>query len=357
MTESPATTPIPVQLSEPEFIAFIFPHLSMPRRGPKCKLGYHRVFNLILWVLYTGMQWKCLPVPRAGDGTAVIHYTTIYKVFAKWSDDGSLDQAFIASVRHLAEQHHLDLSVLHGDGSNTVAKKGGDGIGYSGHKHQKGEKVLAIVENNGFVLAPLPVAPVNEADTVLLPDGLNALKRVARLTDLKIDGCRVEVPVARHLPHRSRRAAFPHRALAGGRARSGERGGCSAAPIRRQATGTGCLVRFLRPEHRQSSTIPPTEPPSLHALRRRSSRPCSGASPVLRGSSDSSPVPRQLRLLAFLPRPGIATATAGQTRSPRFQRDPFVRDVASDPGRATAPCMTAPHMLPSTPLTVSAPAK
>ena len=113
----------------------------------------------------------------------------------------------------------------------------------------------------------------------------------------------------------------------------------------------------LRPEHRQSSAIPPTEPPSLHALRRRSSRPCSGASPVLRGSSDSSPVPRQLRLLAFLPRPGIATATAGQTRSPRFQRDPFVRDVASDPGRATAPRMTAPHMLPSTPLTVSAPAK
>jgi hypothetical protein len=56
------------------------------------------------------------------------------------------------------------------------------------HKHQKGEKVLAIVDNNGFVLAPLPVAPVNEADTVLLPDGLNALKRVARLTDLKTDG-------------------------------------------------------------------------------------------------------------------------------------------------------------------------
>ena len=47
---------------------------------------------------------------------------------------------------------HLDLSVLHGDGSNTVDKKGGDGIGYSGHKHQKGEKVLAIVDNTGFVV-------------------------------------------------------------------------------------------------------------------------------------------------------------------------------------------------------------
>jgi hypothetical protein len=34
MTKSPATTPIPVQLSRLEFIAFIFPHLSMPMRGP-----------------------------------------------------------------------------------------------------------------------------------------------------------------------------------------------------------------------------------------------------------------------------------------------------------------------------------
>jgi hypothetical protein len=45
-TAQRATTPIPVQLSEPEFTAFIFPHLSMPKRGPKCKLGYYRVFNL-----------------------------------------------------------------------------------------------------------------------------------------------------------------------------------------------------------------------------------------------------------------------------------------------------------------------
>jgi transposase len=188
MTESPATTPIPVQLSELEFAAFIFPHLSTPRRGPRCKLGYHCVFNLILWVLYTGMQWKCLPVPRTAAGKARIHYTTIYRVFAKWSDDDSLYQAFVASVKHLATHGHLDLSILHGDGTNTVAKKGGDGIGYSGHKHQKGEKILAIIDNNGFVLAPVPVVPVNEADTVLLPEGLNALKRVAKLTDLEIDG-------------------------------------------------------------------------------------------------------------------------------------------------------------------------
>jgi len=122
--QKPATTPIPVQLSAPEFEAFLLPHLSMPKRGPKCKLGYYRVFNLMLYVLYTGMQWKCLPLPHDAQGKPAIHDTTVYKVLAKWADAGSLWRAFVASVRHLAAEKHLATSVLHGDGTNTVAKKG-----------------------------------------------------------------------------------------------------------------------------------------------------------------------------------------------------------------------------------------
>jgi len=139
-TAQPATTPIPVQLSEHDFTAFIFPHLSMPKRGPKCKLGYHRVFNLILWVLYTGMQWKSLPVPHDPEGQPAIHYTTVYKVFARWADDGSLWQAFVASVRYLAAAKQLDLSVLHGDGTNTVAKKGGMVLGIRGTNTRRARK-------------------------------------------------------------------------------------------------------------------------------------------------------------------------------------------------------------------------
>jgi transposase len=137
---TPATTPIPVQLSEPEFTAFLLPHLSMPKRGPKCKLGYYRVFNLILRVLYTGMQWKCLPIPHDAQGKPAIHYTTVYKVFAKWTDDGSLWQAFVASVRHLAAEQQLDLSVLHGDGTNPVAKKGGMALDSRGINTRRGTK-------------------------------------------------------------------------------------------------------------------------------------------------------------------------------------------------------------------------
>ena len=100
----------------------------MPKRGPKCTLGYHGVFNLILWVLYTGMQWKCLPIPKDAEGKPALHYTNVYRAFARWADDGSLQQAFTASVGHLAAEKRLDLSVLHGDGTNTVAKKGAMGL-------------------------------------------------------------------------------------------------------------------------------------------------------------------------------------------------------------------------------------
>ncbi len=78
--------------------------------------------------------------------------------------------------------------MLHGDGSNTVAKKGGDGIGYSGHKHQKGEKIIVIVENNRYILAPFPVASVNVNDCILLPDSLKELMRITRSIGVSVKG-------------------------------------------------------------------------------------------------------------------------------------------------------------------------
>ena len=137
-----ATTPIPVQLSAPEFHECIFPHLSMPKRGPKCKVGYHHVFHLIVWVLYTGMPWKSLPVPTDPIGQPAIHDTTVDNVFAQWADDGSLWQAVMASVRHRAAETPLDVSVLHGDGTTTVANKGAMVVGIRGTNIRRVRKAL-----------------------------------------------------------------------------------------------------------------------------------------------------------------------------------------------------------------------
>ena len=178
---------IPVSLTADQFERFVLPCLSMPKRGPKCKIGYHKLFNYVLKVLYTGMQWKELPIALQ-DGVPEIHYTSVYKRFAVWSEDGSIARLFEVSVKELHDAGLLDVSVLNGDGTNTVAKKGGDGIGFSGYKHQTGEKIMSIVERQGYVLAPCPVASVNVNDGILLPDSLNELMRISRDIGFSVNG-------------------------------------------------------------------------------------------------------------------------------------------------------------------------
>ena len=69
-----------------------------------------------------------------------------------------------------------------------------------------------------------------------------------------------------------------------------------------------------------------------------------------------TPVHHALRLSSLPHADQTANGLWPGVRPPRFRRDPFVRDVALDPGRATAPRITAPHMWPSTNNTGSAPA-
>ncbi|MCK5523499.1 MAG: hypothetical protein KAI83_10235 [Thiomargarita sp.] len=189
ISTSKNTNSIPTQVNEEDFNEFILPYLSMPKRGPKCQIGYHKLFNYILKVLYTGMQWKELPIAlNVETGQREIHYSNVYKHFAKWQRDGSWECAFNSSVSLLNCSDQLDISVIHGDASNTVAKKGGDGIGYSGHKHQKGEKTMAIVDNNGYILSPMTVDSVNRHDTTLLPKSLNHLSQLKKSIGLELKG-------------------------------------------------------------------------------------------------------------------------------------------------------------------------
>jgi hypothetical protein len=40
------------------------------------------------------------------------------------------------------------VTIIHGDGTTTAAKKGGDNIGFNGHKKIKGDKVVAFCDRN-----------------------------------------------------------------------------------------------------------------------------------------------------------------------------------------------------------------
>src|ERR1700730_8709701 len=65
-------------------------------------------------------------------------------------------------------------------------------------------------------------------------------------------------------------------------------------------------------------------------------------------------VDHRFRLLAFPMRTKAVCHRWPNVGSPRFRRDPFVRDGIFDLGRASAPRITVLHMLPSATLKASA---
>ncbi|MEA5599293.1 hypothetical protein, partial [Rivularia sp. UHCC 0363] len=117
---------IPTHLTLEQFEQFVLPHLHIGSRGPQPKLSLHAIFNYILKLLYLGCQWKELPIEKNKAGQPEIHYTRIYAAFRRYEAQGCFDAIFAGSVSILSLKGHLDLSVIHGDGTTTVAKKGGD---------------------------------------------------------------------------------------------------------------------------------------------------------------------------------------------------------------------------------------
>jgi transposase len=110
---------LPKQVSLKDFNRHIKPFLSKRQKGPKPKLSSYKIFNYILYVLHTGIQWERLRTRRNE-----LHWSNVYKWHNRWSKDGSYQELFEASVIHLLDTDQLDTSQLHGDGSNTVVKKG-----------------------------------------------------------------------------------------------------------------------------------------------------------------------------------------------------------------------------------------
>ena len=169
MTGNPAWQVISTRLSLEHFEQFVLPHLGHGRRGPPPTLSLHKLFNYILQALYMGCQWQMLPIERNAKGFPEIHYTRVYRTFRRWQTDGSIERIFSATVHQLHQDRLLDVSVVHGDGTTTAAKKGGDNLGYSGHKHLKGDKVVALCNRNCNVIAPVVSAPGNRNESPLLP--------------------------------------------------------------------------------------------------------------------------------------------------------------------------------------------
>jgi hypothetical protein len=170
-----------------------------------------------------------LVVPTEARGYAAIHDTTVYTVFTTRAADGSLWQAGIARMAHRAAAKHLEISVLHGDGTNTVATQGAMAWDRRETRLRQGQRVSRSQTIISLSSHPPPVAPVHETDMPLLPQGLNAVKQAATQVGADLRGASLNLDggcdAARH-----RTGVFP----------AGLIPNITESPRKRKTTERGC---------------------------------------------------------------------------------------------------------------------
>lgn len=179
---------IPTHLSPAQFAEHIEPHLSKAKRGYVSKIPLYKIFNYILYVLYTGCQWAQVPIdPDPEDPTRKeLSHDAVYYHFRKWSRDGSLLRVWHQSI--VTNKDRVDLSVLHLDGTHTLAKKGGESVAYQGRKKAKTSNILPIIDKTGAILASTGIIAGNHHDAYdLKPHLQQAFKAMKRL-GLSIQG-------------------------------------------------------------------------------------------------------------------------------------------------------------------------
>jgi transposase len=187
--EYPSMSTIPESVTEEQFRDYILPHLTTAKRGYVSKTPLVNIFNLILYRLHTGCQWDCLPVSKVAaerERRQEPSWQAVYAHWRKWSADGSLEQVWQASIVRIKDD--LDLQQLNLDGSQRIAKKGGESVAYQARKRAKTSNSLPIVDTKGYIVASTGIVTGNHNDAFNLKGHLQAAFKSIKRLGLTIAG-------------------------------------------------------------------------------------------------------------------------------------------------------------------------
>lgn len=188
---------IPTKLNKNEFEKYVEPYLSKAKRGYVCKISLFKVFNYILYLLVTGCQWKQLPIEtvnnlkRSKNSMIIVEptdkkeisYQAVYYHFRKWSRDDSFKKVFKNSIQTIKEI--LNLSEINLDGSHTIAKKGGQSVGYQGRKKSKTSNIISMIDKQGYVIANTDIIEGNHNDLFEFDHNLKNMLKELKISGLK----------------------------------------------------------------------------------------------------------------------------------------------------------------------------
>ncbi len=180
---------IPESVTDEQFQVYILPKLSVAARGYVSKTPLVGIFNLILYRLHTGCQWKRLPVSateEAREARAEPSWQAVYHHWQKWSADGSLERVWQGSLKLIGAE--LALSAINLDGSHTIAKKGGESVAYQPRKRAKTSNILPMTDANGYIIASTGIIAGEHHDSFNLKEHLQAAFKTMKAWGLSIAG-------------------------------------------------------------------------------------------------------------------------------------------------------------------------
>lgn len=179
---------LPTKISEKDFALYIAPFLTTAKRGFVSSIPLYLIFNGILYKLYSGCQWKSLPINEFRDPESGIclTYYSFYHHFRKWSKDDSLLYVFKASIVAIAV--HINLSEINLDGTHTIAKKGGEKVAYQRRKRANTSNIFPIVDKMGNIIGFLPLLAGNHNDAFQLKERLNEFFKWFKQFKLSLKG-------------------------------------------------------------------------------------------------------------------------------------------------------------------------
>jgi transposase len=179
---------IPVKTSREQFEKHVEPFLSKAERGFICLIPLHRVFNYILYCLYTGCQWHMIPIDESvsDPDRTEISWQAVYYHFRKRCEDGSFRRIWENSISSAGDL--LDLSVLNFDGTHTVAEKGGESVAYQGRKKAVTGNILPVTDKNGYPVACTDIMSGNHNDAYGLGENLTEIFKDMKQRKLPVSG-------------------------------------------------------------------------------------------------------------------------------------------------------------------------
>ena len=167
------------------------------------RAGEREVFEAILFVLHTGIQWKHLPrtfPPKS----------TVHDYLKAWSQSDAFRRIFAAIISQLIEEGRVNLEECFVDATFAAAKRGGTAVGLT--RKGKGTKVQLVVDAKGVPLA-LSLDAASVGETAMVQQTLGFVERLQpkRLIGDKgydsdaLDQTLAEPGIEMISPHRSNR--------------------------------------------------------------------------------------------------------------------------------------------------------